>query len=127
MLWTGHLIIVYMYLISVGTIFVSYWSNVRTMQSIITYTSTYNPNITSTPSILDDVLRLNFNHLIENGPGNIVIQNYIIQAILASVFCYIHLAPRHVILDRLLFISFLIPSILGIYPLPVSIRSLKSY
>ncbi|XP_057335696.1 protein TRC8 homolog [Microplitis mediator] len=121
MLWTGHLIIVYMYLISVGTIFVSYWSNVRTMQSIITYTSTYNPNITSTPSILDDVLRLNFNHLIENGPGNIVIQNYVIQAILASVFCYIHLAPRHVILDRLLFISFLIPSILGIYPLPATV------
>lgn len=123
MLWTGHLIIVYMYLISVGTIFVSYWSNVRTMQSIISYTPTYDTNITLLKSV-SDVLPVSLSHLLD-GIGSVIIQNYLLQFSLATVFYYINLAPRHVLLDKLLFISFLTPAILGIFPLPVSSPATK--
>lgn len=117
MLWTGHLIVVYMYLISVGTIFLSYWANVTTMKAIIAYSVARE----ATSSILDDILSLNFSSLMNDGPGFIVIQNYLLQSLLAFVFCYIHMAPRHPVVQKLLLISFLAPSIIGIHPLPVNI------
>ncbi|XP_025075255.1 protein TRC8 homolog isoform X1 [Pogonomyrmex barbatus] len=115
MLCTRHLIIVYLYLISVGVIFVSYWSNVSAMKAIIAYMSIQE----STTSILDNILCLNLSDVLYNGPGLLIIQNYILQCLLASVFCYIHLAPRHPVIQKLLVLSFMSPSILGIHPLPV--------
>lgn len=117
MLWTKHLIIVYVYLISVGTIFISYWSNISTMKAIITYVSTQREYTTS---ILDDILTLDLKYILDEGPGFLIIQNYVLQCLLASIFCYIHLAPRHPILQKLLVLSFMAPPILGICPLPVS-------
>lgn len=119
MLSTRHLIIVYMYLISVGVIFVSYWSNVSTMKAIITYMNIHE----STTSILDNILCLNLSDVLYNGPGFLIIQNYVLQCLLASIFCYIHLAPRHPMVQKLLVLSFMSPSILGIHPLPVSLPS----
>lgn len=116
MLWTKHLIIVYLYLISVGAIFISYWSNISTMKAIITYVSTHE----STTSILDDILYLNLKYVLNEGPGFLIIQNYVLQCLLASIFCYIHLAPKHPALQKFLVLSFMAPSILGICPLPVS-------
>ena len=116
MLWTKHLIIVYLYLISVGAIFISYWSNISTMKAIITYVSTHE----STTSILDDILYLNLKYVLNEGPGFLIIQNYILQCLLASIFCYIHLAPKHPVLQKFLILSFMTPSIVGICPLPVS-------
>lgn len=115
MLSTRHLIIVYLYLISVGVIFVSYWSNVSTMKASITYMNSHEP----ATSILDNILSLNLSDVLYNGPGLLIIQNYILQCLLASIFCYIHLAPRHPVVQKLLVLSFMSPSILGIYPLPV--------
>lgn len=106
----------YLYLLSVGVIFVSYWSNVSTMKAIIEYVSAHE----TTTSILDDILCLNLKYILNEGPGFLIIQNYILQCILASIFCYFHLAPRYAILQKLLVLSFMAPSILGIYPLPVS-------
>lgn len=117
MLWTKHLIIVYLYLISVGAIFISYWSNVSTMKAIIAYVGTHE----STTSILDDLLCLNLKYVLNEGPGFLVIQNYILQCLLASIFCYIHLAPRHPIVQKLLVLSFVAPSIMGICPLPTQV------
>ncbi|KAK2584225.1 hypothetical protein KPH14_006640 [Odynerus spinipes] len=117
MLWTRHLIIVYMYLISIGTIFVSYWSNVSTLEAVITYAST--PEYTS--SILEDILRLNLTSVMKEGPGTLLIQNYILQCLLANIFCYVHFAPRYSILQKSLVVSFMMPSILAIHPLPTSI------
>ncbi|KAG5345015.1 TRC8 protein, partial [Acromyrmex heyeri] len=114
MLCTRHLIIVYLYLISIGVIFVSYWSNVSTMKAIIAYMNVHE----STTSILDNILCLNLSDVLYNGPGFLIIQNYILQCLLASVFCYIHLAPRHPVIQKLLVLSFMSPSILGIHPLP---------
>lgn len=116
MLWTKHLIIVYLYLISVGAIFISYWLNISTMKAIITYVSTHE----STTSILDDILYLNLKYVLNEGPGFLIIQNYVLQCLLASIFCYIHLAPKHPVLQKFLVLSFMGPSILGICPLPVS-------
>ncbi|PBC34923.1 hypothetical protein APICC_03153 [Apis cerana cerana] len=118
MLWTKHLIIVYVYLISVGTIFISYWSNISTMKAIITYVSTQREYTTS---ILDDILTLDLKYILDEGPGFLIIQNYVLQCLLASIFCYIHLAPRHPILQKLLVLSFMAPPILGICPLPTQV------
>ncbi|XP_071626441.1 protein TRC8 homolog [Temnothorax longispinosus] len=115
MLCTRHLVIVYLYLISVGVIFVSYWSNVSATKAIVAYMSAHE----SATSILDSILCLNLSDVLYNGPGFLIIQNYILQCLLASVFCYIHLAPRHPIVQKLLVLSFMSPSILGIHPLPV--------
>lgn len=123
MLCTRHLIIVYLYLISVGVIFVSYWSNVSAMKAIVAYMSVHE----STASILDNILCLNLSDLLSNGPGLLIIQNYILQCLLASIFCYIHLAPRHPVVQKLLVLSFMSPSILGIHPLPVSLPNICYY
>ncbi|KAF3420947.1 hypothetical protein E2986_10465 [Frieseomelitta varia] len=117
MLWTKHLIIVYLYLISVGVIFISYWSNISTMKAIITYVSTHE----STTSILDDILYLNLKYVLNEGPGFLIIQNYILQCLLASIFYYIHLAPKHPVLQKFLVLSFMTPSIVGICPLPTQV------
>ncbi|XP_066586647.1 protein TRC8 homolog [Prorops nasuta] len=117
MLWTKHLIIVYLYLISVGVIFISYWSNVSTMKAIIAYVSSNE----APTSILDDILYLNLTKVLHQGPGLLLIQNYILQCLLASIFCYIHLAPRYSIIQKLLVLSFMTPSVIGIHPFPTSI------
>lgn len=117
MLWTKHLIIVYVYLISIGAIFISYWSNISTMKAIITYVSTHE----STSSILDDILYLNLKYVFNEGPGFLIIQNYILQCLLASIFCYIHFAPKHPVLQKFLVLSFMSPSILSICPLPTQV------
>lgn len=119
MLYTTHLIIVYLYLISVGVIFISYWSNVSTMKAVIAYLDAH-----ESASILDNILSLNLSDVLYDGPGFLIIQNYILQCLLASIFCYIHLAPRHPIVQKLLVLSFMSPSILGIHPLPVSLRNI---
>lgn len=121
MLYTKHLIIVYLYLISVGVIFISYWSNVSTMKAIIAYLDAH-----ESASILDNILCLNLSDVLYDGPGFLIIQNYILQCLLASIFCYIHLAPRHPIVQKLLVLSFMSPSILGIHPLPVSLHNILS-
>lgn len=123
MLCTRHLIIVYLYLISIGVIFVSYWSNVSTMKAVIAYMNSHEP----ATSILDNILSLNLSDVLYNGPGLLIIQNYILQCLLASIFCYIHLAPRHPVVQKLLVLSFMSPSILGIHPLPVSFQNIEVF
>ncbi|XP_051157330.1 protein TRC8 homolog [Leptopilina boulardi] len=111
--FTKHLVIVYLYLISVGVIFISYWSNVSTIKAIIAYLNAHE----GLTCILEDVLSLNLKELLQYGPGLLVIQNYILQCLLSGIFCYIHLAPRHPLIQKLIVISFMAPSILGIHPL----------
>ena len=116
MLWTKHLIIVYLYLISVLTVFVSYWSNASTMDAIITFLNSKEDG----ESILAEILNLRITHLLFNGPGLQIIQNYIFQCGLAQVFSYTHLGPKHPLLHKILIFSFKMPSHIGLYPLPVS-------
>ena len=107
-----------MYLMSVGVIFVSYWTNVSTIKHILLGLTVSE----SQTSILDDVLLLNVSKLIDpNGSVPIVIQNYCIQILLAFIFINIHLGPRYALVQRLLPVSFMAPSILAILPVPTLI------
>lgn len=116
-LYTKHLIIVYLYLMSVGIVFVSYWTNVSTIKQIetLTLTATYQP----TTSILEDILNLNIKNILDtDGPGILVIQNFAIQFGLAVVFSNVHLGPRHPTIQKLLTLIFTAPSFLAMLPVP---------
>lgn len=117
-LYTKHLIIVYLYLTSVGLVFVSYWTNVSAIKQVQTLTLVENSPHHST-SILEDILNLNVKNLIDvDGPGILVIQNYAIQFLLAVIFKYVHLGPRHSTIQKLLPFSFMAPSFLAMLPVP---------
>lgn len=117
-LYTKHLIIVYLYLTSVGIVFVSYWTNVSAIKQMQALALVENSPHHST-SILEDILNLNVKNLIDvDGPGILVIQNYAIQFMLAVIFKYVHLAPRHSTIQKLLPISFMAPSFLAMLPVP---------
>lgn len=118
-LYTKHLVIVYLYLISVGIVFVSYWSNVSAMKQLQALGS--HTDIL-TPSILEDVLNLNIKNLLDlDGPGILVIQNILIQVVLAYVFRNVHLGPRNTTVQRLTMFSFIAPSFLATLPLPLKL------
>ncbi|XP_067007766.1 protein TRC8 homolog [Anabrus simplex] len=122
MLLTKHLVIVYMYLMSVGIVFVSYWTNVSTMKTVIAALTANGTSSGVTASILEDVLSLNLTRLLDpQGCGFVVIENYVIQCLLALVFTFIHLGPRYSVVQKLLPLSFMAPSILAILPLPISV------
>ncbi|XP_075235024.1 TRC8 ring finger protein [Lycorma delicatula] len=116
MLWTKHLIILYMYIISVGIVFLSYWANVSTMKAVLASASV------TQSSVLEDILSLNVEQLSDpNGCVYVLLQNYVIQCILAYIFAYTHQGPRYTLFQKLLPISFLAPSILALLPLPTTI------
>lgn len=115
-LWTKHLIILYMYIISVGIVFLSYWANVSTMKSVVASASM------TQSSVLENILSLNVEILSDpNGCVYVLIQNYLVQCVLAYVFAYTHLGPRYTIFQKLLPISFMAPSILALLPLPTAV------
>ncbi|XP_059050526.1 protein TRC8 homolog [Achroia grisella] len=117
-LYTKHLIIVYLYLMSVGIVFVSYWTNVsaiKQIQALTLATSAAQPGT----SILEDILNLNMKNLLDlDGPGVLVIQNFAIQFTLAVLFRNVHLGPRQATIQKLLPISFMAPSFLAMLPVP---------
>lgn len=111
MLWTRHLVIVYMYIVSIGLIFLSYWSNVSAIALIA-----------DGPSLLEDILSLNMNHLLDsNGIGLAILPHIIAQWVIGVVFSYIHLGPKYKCIQTILPFSFLMPLFLAMLPLPQSI------
>lgn len=91
MLWTRHLVIVYMFIISVGLIFLSYWSNVSALNLI-----------EDGPCLLEDILSLNVSRLLD--PGGVafsVLPHLIAQWFMGMLFAYIHLGPRHPLIQKL--------------------------
>lgn len=117
-LYTKHLIIVYLYLMSVGLVFVSYWTNVSAIKQIQALTLAA-PTEQPSPSILEDILNLNMKNLLDlDGPGVLVIQNFAIQFILAVLFRNVHLGIRHATIQKLLPMSFMAPSFLAMLPVP---------
>ncbi|KAM3957997.1 TRC8 ring finger protein [Aphomia sociella] len=117
-LYTKHLIIVYLYLMSVGIVFVSYWTNVSAIKQIQALTLT-SATVQPATSILEDILNLNMKNLLDlDGPGVLVIQNFAIQFTLAVLFKNVHLGPRQATMQKLLPISFMAPSFLAMLPVP---------
>ncbi|XP_055523403.1 protein TRC8 homolog isoform X2 [Wyeomyia smithii] len=108
MLWTRHLVIVYMYIISVGLIFLSYWSNVSALSVI-----------SDGPSLLEDFLSLNMERLLD--PGGValsILPHLLAQWLMGVIFAYIHLGPKYKIIQKALPFSFLMPLFLAMLPLP---------
>ncbi|KAL1137807.1 hypothetical protein AAG570_009503 [Ranatra chinensis] len=111
MLWTKHLLVVYMYLISIGLVFGSYWGNTTTMKLVVASSEA------SDSSVLEDLLSFDASRL-SNGCAMALLQNYLVQTLAACLFNYIHLGPRYPFLEKLWFITFLAPSFLALLPLP---------
>lgn len=114
-LCTKHLMVVYTYLISVGIVFVSYWTNLSTAKFVITKEQ-------PATSILEDLLSLKTpNSLEASTTSGVILQNYILQGVLAFIFCNIHMGPRYPLIQKLLPLSFMMPSLLSILPVSPSI------
>lgn len=110
-IWTRHLVIVYMYIVSIALIFLSYWSNVSAIALI-----------SDGPSLLEDILALNMTRLLDtHGVALAILPHLIAQWIIGVVFSYIHLGPKYKSIQTILPFSFLMPLLLAMLPLPQSI------
>lgn len=96
MLLTKHLLIVYMYLLSVGTVFFSYWSNVNTVKIVLSNSELGD----GAPSFLDDTLSLNLMRLMDSGVGIALLENYTAQIVLSCIFSCVHLGPKYPALQK---------------------------
>lgn len=84
MLWTRHLVIVYMYIISIGLIFLSYWSNVSAINLI-----------RDGPSLIEDILSLKMASLLDpQGLAVSLLPHFLLQWLMGTIYAYIHLGPR---------------------------------
>ncbi|XP_045473451.1 protein TRC8 homolog [Harmonia axyridis] len=116
MLNTKHLMVVYMYLISLGVVFVSYWANVSTV-SLLVNTIEGNNAIWD---LMRHILVLDYEGLFsENGTALHLIQNCLFQAVLAYIFVNIHLGPRYPTLQKLLPVTFFAPIFVSVLPIPL--------
>ncbi|XP_064536466.1 protein TRC8 homolog isoform X2 [Drosophila montana] len=107
MLWTRHLVMVYMFLTSLGLTFLSYWSNVSALELM-----------EQSPSILEDLLSLNTTRLLDSGGIVMTLAPHIIaQWFMGMLFAYIHLGPRYALLQRSMPIIFTSPILLAMLPL----------
>jgi E3 ubiquitin-protein ligase RNF139 len=107
--------VAYMYIMSVGVVFVSYWSNASTIKSVAILLDDFKNG----SSILDNILSLNVEHLSKNGGVTFqIFQNYVLQCFLSFIFVNIHLGPRYSTLQKILPLTFLAPSMLTVLPVP---------
>lgn len=111
MLWTRHLVIIYMYLVSVGLIFLSYWSNVAAIGLIKEGSS----------SLVEDILNVNIQRLTSPDGAVSLLPHILLQYIIGTIFTYIHMGPRHQLTQRILPFSFLMPLLLASLPIPMNI------
>lgn len=115
---TKHLMVVYMYLMSVGLVFLSYWSNVSTVKLLQSSFESSN----GTFNIVHNILSLDLEQMVEHKLCFVhVLQNYILQSLLSLIFLNIHLGPRYAILQKFLPASFLTTSILLLLPIPLPV------
>ncbi|XP_011497088.1 PREDICTED: protein TRC8 homolog [Ceratosolen solmsi marchali] len=103
MLWTKHLIIVYLYLISVGIVYVSYWSNTRITDTITMYLNSKENGST----VLNELFKLQFTKLLSNWPDLVIIQNRGLQYVLAQLFCYIRFGQQYTMLQFIVTLGFI--------------------
>ncbi|XP_013100057.1 protein TRC8 homolog isoform X2 [Stomoxys calcitrans] len=107
MLWTRHLVMVYMFVISLGLTFLSHWSNVSALAIM-----------ENSPCILEDVLSMNTTRLLDTGSVVVAIAPHVVaQWFMGMLFAYIHLGPRYTILQKAMPVIFASPIILATLPL----------
>lgn len=114
MLWTRHLVMVYLFVISEALTFLSYWSNVSALALMETG-----------PCLLVDILSFNTSRLLD--PGGVVLSlmpHLIAQWFMGMLFAYIHLGPRYEFLQKKMLLIFVSPILLAMLPLPPSFLKL---
>lgn len=110
MLWTRHLVMVYLFVISVGLTFLSYWSNVSALALM-----------ENGPCLLVDILSFNTSRILD--PGGVVLSlmpHLVAQWFMGMLFAYIHLGPRYEFLQKKMPLIFVSPILLAMLPLPPS-------
>ncbi|XP_067617646.1 protein TRC8 homolog isoform X2 [Eurosta solidaginis] len=108
MLWTRHLVMVYMFVISLGLTFLSYWSNVSALALM-----------EKSPCILEDLISFNRTRLLDTGGVAVALAPHVMaQWCMGMLFAYVHLGPRHTTLQKIMPIIFISPILLAILPLP---------
>ncbi|XP_017039005.1 protein TRC8 homolog isoform X2 [Drosophila ficusphila] len=108
MLWTRHLVMVYMFLTSLGLTFLSYWSNVSALALM-----------ERSPSILEDLMSLNTTRLLDSGGVVMSLAPHLMaQWFMGMLFAYIHLGPRFELLQKSMPIIFASPILVAMLPLP---------
>ncbi|ALC46180.1 Trc8 [Drosophila busckii] len=108
MLWTRHLVMVYMFLSSLGLTFLSYWSNVSALALM-----------QGSPSILEDLVSMNTTRLLDSGGVIMSLAPHLMaQWLMGMLFAYIHLGPRFTLLQRFMPIIFTSPILIAMLPLP---------
>lgn len=111
MLWTRHLVMVYMFLTSLGLTFLSYWSNVSALA--LTERS---------PSMVEDLMSLNTTRLLDSGGVVMSLAPHLLaQWFMGMLFAYIHLGPRFEHVQRSMPIIFASPILLAMLPLPAKV------
>lgn len=113
MLNTKHLMVVYMYIMSLGVVCLSYLLNTRTVMLIT--------DPTEPTHMTMDLLRhvIDYSNLFtEDSIAFRITSNCIFQMFLAYIFVNIHLGPRYPYLQKLLPVTFFIPFFVSLLPLP---------
>ncbi|KPU72918.1 uncharacterized protein Dana_GF22884, isoform B [Drosophila ananassae] len=107
MLWTRHLVMVYMFLTSLGLTFLSYWSNVSALALM-----------EKSPCILEDLISLNTTRLLDSGGVVMSLAPHLVaQWFMGMLFAYIHLGPRFEMLQKSMPIIFASPIMVAMLPL----------
>lgn len=107
MLWTRHLVMVYMFVISLGLTFLSHWSNVSALAIM-----------EKSPCILEDVMSMNTTRLMDTGGVAVsLLPHLVAQWFMGMLFAYIHLGPRYAILQKSMPFIFASPILLAMLPL----------
>lgn len=107
MLWTRNLVMVYMFVISLGLTFLSHWSNWSALAII-----------EKSPSILDDIISMNTTRLLDtSGVAISILPHLVAQWFMGMLFAYIHLGPRYSILQKSMPFIFASPIVIAILPI----------
>ncbi|CAH0554717.1 unnamed protein product [Brassicogethes aeneus] len=105
---TKHLMVVYMYLMSIIVAYMSYYMNLSVAVTVIRYAE----NISEPVGYIE----------LATTHGMQVFQTNVVQGILAFVFMYVHLGSRNHVIEKMLLMSFVFPSPLCLLPLPAQIK-----
>lgn len=101
-----------MYVVSVGLIFLSYWSNVAAIALLQEGNS----------SLIEDILNVNVQRLTSSdGAAVTLLPHFLLQYIIGTIFTYIHMGPRHQLTQRILPFSFLMPLLIASLPIPMNV------
>ena len=101
------MVMVYMFVISLGLTFLSHWSNVSALAIL-----------EKSPCILEDIISLNTTRLMDTGSVvTSLLPHLVAQWFMGMLFAYIHLGPRYELLQKSMPLIFASPILLAMLPM----------